>query len=105
MENIINDIVNIDAMAQVRLAQAHELQEQYKRELAEKINETNRALSQEEKTRIETVLKTETEIAEKEKLLLSSAREEALKILESAFEENHESLEAAMFENVINGVH
>lgn len=103
MENIINQIIQIDASAQERLAEASAMREEYKRVLTEKIMQTNESLSQQQKDRISRVLELESNAAATEKELITAQNAAAVERLEEAYSKRHIALEEELFKNVIEG--
>lgn len=102
MANIINQIIEIDGIAQKRLDDAKKIKEQYLAELAEKKAQTNIALEEKTKGRIEKLLSTEAKFAEEQKVKIKEENDATIKRLEDIYTKNHEKLEQDIFNNVIS---
>lgn len=104
MNNIINDIVNIDTLAQKKLAEANRIKEEYQAELAQRIEQKNLELVQEGQRRIEIITKTEEELVAQEKEQMEKARQKSLEKLQSVYDKNHSQLEDDIFKTVVDSL-
>ncbi|MEG0693609.1 MAG: hypothetical protein RR444_11090 [Oscillospiraceae bacterium] len=102
MANIINQIIEIDGIAQKRLDDANKVKDQYLIELNEKKAQTTKALEEKTRLRIEKVLSTETKFAEEQKAIIKNETDATIKRLEDIYIQNHEKLEQDIFNNVIS---
>ncbi|MFZ2539922.1 MAG: hypothetical protein WAX04_13665 [Oscillospiraceae bacterium] len=102
MANTINQIIEIDAVAQKRLDNASKIKEQYLQELSEESDQTNKALEEKTQSRMEKVLSTETQYAEGKKAKIKDENDATIKRLEDTYNQNHQKLEQDIFNNVIS---
>lgn len=102
MTNTINQIIEIDALAQKKLAHAKAIKEQYLKELDEQTAQTNLELEIKTKNRIETFFHTEEKFAQEEMLRIKTETAEIINRIEKIYTDNHEKLEQEIFNNVIS---
>ncbi len=102
MPNMINQIIEIDRIAQKCLDDANKIREQYLNELKEKTAQTNKALNEKTQNRIEKVLLTETAFAEEQKAKIKNENDAIIKQLLDIYTQKHEKLEQDIFNNVIS---
>lgn len=102
MVNIINQIIEIDGIAQKRLNEANEIKNQYLNELQEKTVAVNQELEKEAKIRIDKVLVAETKLADEEKARISKETAQVIARLEETYSKNHNKLEQDIFNAVIS---
>lgn len=102
MKNIINQIIEIDAVAQKRLDDANKIKEQYLQELKIKSQEVNEKLEEKTKNRIQKILVTESQFADEQKSNIEKETQKVIERLEETYKTNHEKLEQDIFNNVIS---
>lgn len=100
MSNIINQIIEIDSIAQKRLDDANKYKEQIKQLILQKSEQTNEFITNKVNSRVEKIFEIENQYAEHEKDRITSETDEILNKLEQSYSENHLQLEKAIFQNI-----
>lgn len=100
MATIIDQIINIDSVAQKKLDEAEKLKLQYRRETEEKMAETDALIQKKADEKLARVQEEEERAASEEKKRVEARTAETIARLEKVYEEKHEALERELFENV-----
>lgn len=101
MANIIDQIIEIDEIAQKQLDEASKIKELYMKELKDKENEVNNFLEKKTTDRIRKLTETEIQLAEEQKAKITADNKIVLEHLEAVYNKNHEKLEQEIFHNVV----
>lgn len=101
MANIIDQIIQIDSIAQQKLDDAAHLKEQYEKKAKEKMADTNALIEQKAQAKIEKIRQEEAARAEQEKEEIRKQMEAALERLEKTYQATHEKLEEELYKNVL----
>lgn len=100
MSNIINQIIEIDSIAQKRLDDANKYKEQIKLLILQKAEQTNEFINSKVTARVEKILEIENQYAQQEKDRITSETDEIIQRLEQSYSDNHLLLERTIFQNI-----
>lgn len=101
MPNIINQIIEIDSIAQKKLDEADRLKLQLEEETRNKIEETNALIRQKAAEKIDSIRSEEERRAASQMEEIQKEQEAAISRLEKIYHEKHEQLEQDIFNNVL----
>ncbi len=101
MATIIDQILQIDSVAQKKLDEAEQIKVQYEQETKEEIARTNAAIQADADRKIDAVRQELSRQSEQEKESISARSDAELRRLKQIYEENHEKLEQDIVRNVL----
>lgn len=101
MTSIINQIIEIDSIAQKRLNDAHAIEEEIKRQIVQKKQYTNDIINEKAAARIEKIEEIEQQYANEEMDRIKKEFDSKIARLEDIYTNTHEAIEAKIFNQVI----
>lgn len=101
MSSIINQIIEIDTIAQKKLNDAMLMKEEIKQQVIDKAKQTNALIDEKTNSRIKKIEEIETQYAQTKKEEIKLQNDETLEQLEKTYVSMHEQLENAIFNRII----
>lgn len=101
MSSIINQIIEIDTIAQKKLNDAMLMKEEIKQQVIDKTKQTNALIDEKTNSRIKKIEEIETQYAQTKKEEIKLQNDETLEQLEKTYVSMHEQLENAIFNRII----
>lgn len=101
MANIIDQIIQIDSIAQQKLKDAALLKEQYAQDAKRKMADTNALIEQKAQEKVDEIRRSEEWQANQERAEILAQKEEAIVRLERIFAQKREQLEQEIYQNVL----
>lgn len=101
MSNIINQIIEIDAIAQKRLEDAQKISLTMKEEIEAKAEEIKSTIMQKCENRIQNVLAIEKQCADEKIALIKAENEKLIQKLEETYSNSHKQIENDIFQKII----
>ncbi|WMJ22614.1 hypothetical protein RBG61_11540 [Paludicola sp. MB14-C6] len=101
MSNIINQIIEIDSVAQQRLAAANEISLTMKEQIEAKTQEIKMKIMKKCEDRIQKINVVEKQCAEEKMAEIKAENDKIIQKLEQTYAESHKQIEKDIFNNII----